>query len=62
MQEEYWTTKDGKRIAVGDMDEQHVRNALRMVLRNRREERYDLAASDPLDWEEPDWYEWDDIR
>ena len=37
MQEEYWTTKDGKKIAVGDMDEQHVRNALRMVLRKKRE-------------------------
>ena len=37
MQEEYWTTKDGEKIAVGDMDEQHVRNALRMVLRKKRE-------------------------
>jgi hypothetical protein len=34
--EEFWTTCDGTRIAVGDMDEGHVRNALRMVLRNRR--------------------------
>jgi hypothetical protein len=34
--DEIWTTRDGQKIAVGDMDEQHVRNALRMILRARR--------------------------
>jgi hypothetical protein len=37
--EEYWTTKDGHRIAVGEMNESHVRNALRMVLRKVRRAR-----------------------
>ena len=43
MQEEYWITKDKKKITVADMDEQHVRNALRLMLKHRRElkEEYD---------------------
>jgi hypothetical protein len=36
MSDEVWTTRDGTRIAVGDMSEGHVRNALRMLLRKRR--------------------------
>jgi hypothetical protein len=34
--DELWTQRDGTKIAVGDMSESHVRNALRMVLRNQR--------------------------
>lgn len=30
----YWTTKDGTKMNVDDMDENHVRNAFKMVLRN----------------------------
>ena len=30
----YWTTKDGKKMNVDDMDDKHVRNAFKMVLRN----------------------------
>ena len=37
MKEEYWTTKKGERIAVGDMDEDHVRNCLRMLIRREEE-------------------------
>jgi hypothetical protein len=36
MDDEYWTTRDGRRIAVGEMTEEHVRNTLRMILRKRR--------------------------
>lgn len=36
MDDEIWTTRDGERIKVGDMSEEHVRNVLRMLLRNRR--------------------------
>lgn len=43
--DEIWTTRDGRNVAVGDMDENHVRNALRMVLRRRREA---LAAINTL--------------
>lgn len=35
--EEYWTKRDGTRIAVGDMDVEHLRNTLRMIIRKRRE-------------------------
>lgn len=43
MKEEYWTTKKGKRIAVSDMDEDHVRHCLRMLIRygNERKEEAD---------------------
>ena len=35
--DEVWKTKDGREIKVGDMHEEHVRNALRLVLRRRRQ-------------------------
>jgi len=35
-EEEVWTTRDGRKIAVGDMEPQHLRNTLRMILRKRR--------------------------
>lgn len=53
--DEMWTQKDGTRIAVGEMSETHVRNALRIVLRNERRRmarllaRIDQARSDVLD-------------
>lgn len=34
--EEYWTRRDGSRIAVGNMDVDHLRNALRMTIRRAR--------------------------
>lgn len=30
---EYWRTADGKRLHVDDMDDQHVRNAFKMLVR-----------------------------
>lgn len=30
----YWTTKTGEKINVDDMDLNHLRNALKMILRN----------------------------
>ena len=30
----YWTTKDGTKIDVDDMSTEHLRNALKMILRN----------------------------
>ncbi len=34
--DEIWTTKDGRKILVSEMSEDHVRDALRLVLRKRR--------------------------
>lgn len=31
----YWTTRDGKRIDVDEMDCQHLRNTLKMLLRKQ---------------------------
>ena len=33
----YWTMKDGKKIDVDDMTESHLRNVLKMILRNQKE-------------------------
>jgi hypothetical protein len=30
----YWTTKTGEKINVDDMDLNHLRNALKMIIRN----------------------------
>jgi hypothetical protein len=38
LNDEYWTTQDGRRIAVGEMNVEHLRNVLRMILRNRQRE------------------------
>lgn len=34
--EQYWTMKDGTKIAVGDMSVDHLRNVLRMLIKNDR--------------------------
>lgn len=57
MRDEFWTQKDGTRIKVSEMSEQHVRNALCMVLRNRIHE--ELEAQD-YEWDGPSWYAFDD--
>jgi hypothetical protein len=31
----YWTQKDGKKISVDDMDINHLRNVLKMILRSK---------------------------
>jgi hypothetical protein len=36
VQDEMWIARDGRKLLVGEMDEDHVRNALRMILRARR--------------------------
>ena len=44
--DELWITRDGRRLLVGDMHEDHARNALRMMLRalRRAREREHLAT------------------
>lgn len=46
--DEIWTMKDGTKIAVGDMEERHVRNALRMVIRTARRRRQLRAALEEI--------------
>lgn len=42
----YWTMKDGEKINVDDMTESHLRNVLKMILRNQKErietEKYEV--------------------
>lgn len=43
--EEYWVTIDGQEIAVADMDANHVRNTLRMLIKQiRRGDMYYLGG------------------
>ncbi len=37
--DEVWVTKDGRRIEVKDLEEEHCREILRMLIRNARRRR-----------------------
>lgn len=43
--DEIWTTRDGEMLCVQDMTDTHVRDVLRMLLRNEREARAMLEAA-----------------
>jgi len=38
MNKTYWTTRDGRMVDVDNMDCQHLRNALKMIIRNNQKE------------------------
>ena len=61
--EEIWTTQDGRKIPVGEMDIDHLRNTLRMLIRKGRERAQrkllkqlydDLPVPDESFYERPD--------
>ena len=41
----YWKQKNGVRISVDDMDEQHAKNTLKLVLRMLEEERLEAIEA-----------------
>jgi hypothetical protein len=45
LDDEIWTTQDGRQIPVGEMNVEHLRNVLRMILRNRRREAAKLIST-----------------
>ena len=58
----YWTTKDGTKIDVDDMSIEHLRNTLKMILRN-----IDNAKSKPKSlgnieacFQEEEYKEWEE--
>ena len=58
----YWTTKDGTKIDVDDMSTEHLRNTLKMILRN-----IDNAKSKPKPlgnieacFQEEEYKEWEE--
>lgn len=58
--DEVWTTRDGREIPVRDLQDEHCRNILRMLLRKRRERMAVYAAKRHLalwECEEIDWEE-----
>lgn len=52
--DEVWVTRSGVKVLVGDMEEHHVRNALRLVIRVFRKAGYsidclhDRSNQDPI--------------
>lgn len=51
----YWTTKDGRKLDIDEMDEQHVRNCLKMLVRKLEsmdEEEYENLPP----WDNGDFY------
>lgn len=46
MDDEIWTTKDGTKLPVGQMTEEHVRNALRHVIKRARERKLAAQVAD----------------
>lgn len=57
MIDEIWTTRDGRNIPVGEMSEDHVRNALRMVIRRQRKPTVNFIVKLENDPEDIGYYE-----
>lgn len=68
----YWTIKDGDKILIDDMSEQHVKNVLKMLILNKQkdpyccfqkclieEEKCENKELEELRRFEKEFYEWD---
>jgi hypothetical protein len=42
--DEVWVTKDGRHIPVGELQAEHARNIIRMILKDRRKRRPTIVA------------------
>lgn len=60
MSKEYWKTKDGKVIDVDDMDINHLRNVLKMIIRNNRKPKVAFVLNGDMAQEFNDSYIEDD--
>jgi hypothetical protein len=47
METAYWTMKDGKKISIDDMDINHLRNSLKMVVRGLERLKLQQKKSTP---------------
>jgi hypothetical protein len=46
-EEYYWKMKNGKKINVNNMTEEHLRNVLKMIIRNKKEN--ELRGDEPIE-------------
>lgn len=60
MSKEYWKTKDGKVIDIDDMDINHLRNVLKMIIRNNRKPKETFVLNGDIAQEFNDSYIEDD--
>lgn len=48
-----WTTKEGKSISIKDMDDKHLYNTIKMLLKQKEEEAFlyeHIGNMDPMDY------------
>lgn len=66
VEEEVWTTMDGRKIPIGEMEVDHLRNAMRTLMRKKRMVQASRAYSQDLEaqrrkWQDDYWREVFDI-
>ena len=57
----YWTTKDGTKIDVDEMSTNHLRNALKMILRNldAAKSKHKPMGNIEYQFQEAKWKHWE---
>ena len=56
----YWTTKDGTKIDVDDMSTEHLRNTLKMILRNIDNDKPKSLGNIEACFQEEEHKEWEE--
>ena len=57
----YWTTKDGTKVDVDEMSTDHLRNTLKMILRNLDTAKYKPKPMGNIEYQfqEAEWRDWE---
>ena len=55
----YWTTKDGEKIDVDEMSTDHLRNTLKMILRNLNTAKPKPMGNIEYQFQEAEWKDWE---
>lgn len=52
MNKVYWTMKDGEKIDIDEMDINHLRNTLKMIIREAEKEKKRVERQNKLLWDD----------